>query len=41
MKIGSVGNIEYDALNDLRGNYPHLSKDEVVEIPANGWDGIT
>jgi hypothetical protein len=37
----SVGNIEYDALNDLRGDYPHLSEDEVVEIPTNGWDGIT
>jgi hypothetical protein len=32
----SVGNIDYDALDDLRGNYPHLFEDE-----ANGWDEIT
>jgi len=37
----SVGNIDYDALDDLRGNYPHLFEDEVAEIPTNGWNEIT
>jgi hypothetical protein len=37
----SVGNIDYDALDDQRGNYPHLFEDEVAEIPTNGWNEIT
>jgi hypothetical protein len=37
----NVGNIDYDALDDLQGNYPHLFEDEGVDIPANGWDEIT
>jgi hypothetical protein len=34
----SVGNIEYDALNDLRGDFPQLFEDDDVLI--NGWDKI-
>jgi hypothetical protein len=34
----SVGNIEYDALNDLRGNFPQLFEEDNVLI--NGWDEI-
>ena len=31
-----MGNIEYDTLDDLRGNFPHLfEKDDVLN---NGWD---
>jgi hypothetical protein len=37
----NVGNINYDALNDLRDDYPHLFEDEAAEIPANGCDEIT
>ncbi len=37
----SAGNIDYDALDDLRDNYPHLFEDEGAEILANGWDNIT
>ena len=34
----SVGNIEYDALDDLRGDFPQLFEDDVV--PINGWEEI-
>jgi hypothetical protein len=34
----SVGNIEYDALDDLRGNFPQLFEEDDVSI--NGWDEI-
>jgi hypothetical protein len=34
----SVGNIEYDALDDLRGNFPQLFEEDNVLI--NGWDEI-
>jgi hypothetical protein len=37
----NIGNINYDALDDLQGDYPHLFEDEAVEIPANGWEKIT
>jgi hypothetical protein len=33
-----VGNIEYDALNDLRGDFLQLFEEENVLI--NGWDEI-
>jgi hypothetical protein len=36
----SIGNIDYDALDELWGDYPHLFKDNVAEIPSNGWDEI-
>jgi hypothetical protein len=32
----SVGNIEYDALDDLRGDFPQLFEDDVM--PVNGWE---
>jgi hypothetical protein len=32
----SVGNVEYDALDDLRGDFPQLFEDDVV--PVNGWE---
>jgi hypothetical protein len=34
----SVGNIKYDALNDLRGNF--LQPFEKDDVPTNGWDEI-
>jgi hypothetical protein len=34
----SVGNIEYDALNDLRDHFPQLFKDDIVLV--NGWEEI-
>jgi hypothetical protein len=34
----SVGNIEYDALNDLRGDFSQLFEEDDVQI--NGWDEI-
>jgi hypothetical protein len=34
----SVGNIEYDALDDLRGNFSQLFEEDDVQI--NGWDEI-
>jgi hypothetical protein len=34
----SVGNIEYDALDDLRGNFSHLFEED--DVPINGWDEI-
>jgi hypothetical protein len=37
----SVGNIDYDALDDLRDDSPHLFKNEGVLVPENGWDEIT
>jgi hypothetical protein len=33
----SVGNIEYDALDNLRGDFLQLEEDDV---PINGWDEI-
>jgi hypothetical protein len=36
-----VGNIDYDALDDLRDDSPHLFKNEGVLVPENGWDEIT
>ena len=33
-----MGNIEYDALDDLRGNFPQLFEEDDVLI--NGWDEI-
>jgi hypothetical protein len=32
----SVGNIEYDVLDDLQGNFPQLFVDDLV--PVNGWE---
>jgi hypothetical protein len=34
----SVGNIEYDALDDLRGNFLQLFEED--DVPINGWDEI-
>jgi hypothetical protein len=34
----SVGNIEYDALDDLCGDFPQLFEKD--DAPINGWDGI-
>jgi hypothetical protein len=34
----SVGNIEYDALDDLRGDLPQLFEED--DVPINGWDQI-
>jgi hypothetical protein len=34
----SVGNIEYNALDDLRGDFPQLIEEE--NLPINGWDEI-
>jgi hypothetical protein len=34
----SVGNIEYDTLDDLRGDFPQLFEEE--NVPINGWDEI-
>jgi uncharacterized membrane protein YuzA (DUF378 family) len=34
----SVGNIEYDALNDLQGDFLQLFEEE--NVPINGWDEI-
>jgi hypothetical protein len=34
----SVGNIEYDTLNDLQGDFSQLFEDDVV--PVNGWEEI-
>ena len=31
-----VGNIKYDALDNLRGDFPQLFKDDVVLV--NGWE---
>jgi hypothetical protein len=33
-----VGNIEYDALDDLRGDLPQLFEED--DVPINGWDEI-
>ena len=32
----NVGNIEYDALNDLGGDFPQLFEED--DVPINGWD---
>lgn len=37
----SAGYIDYDALDDLRDDYPYLFEYEAAKIPANGWDKIT
>jgi hypothetical protein len=34
----SVGNIEYDTLNDLRGDFPQLFKDD--DVPVGDWEEI-
>ena len=34
-----VGSIEYDTLDDLRGDFPQLFEDDVVLV--NGWQEIT
>jgi hypothetical protein len=33
-----VGNIEYDALNDLRGDFLQLFEED--DVPINRWDEI-
>ena len=33
-----VGNIEYDALDDLRGDFPQLFEED--NVPINRWDEI-
>ena len=32
----SMGNIEYDALDDLCGDFPQLFEED--DVPINGWD---
>jgi hypothetical protein len=34
----SVGNIKYDALDDLRGDFPQLFEKD--DVPTNRWDEI-
>jgi hypothetical protein len=34
----SMGNIEYNALDDLQGDFSQLFEDDLV--PANGWEEI-
>jgi hypothetical protein len=38
MTIASVGNIEYDTLDDLRRDFPQLFEDDGVLV--NGWEKI-
>jgi hypothetical protein len=35
----SVGNIEYDALNDLRDDFSQLFEDK--EVAINGWEEVS
>ena len=32
----SMGNIEYDALDDLRSDFPQLFEED--DVPINGWN---
>jgi hypothetical protein len=34
----SVGNIEYDALDDLQGNFSQMFEKD--DVPINGWNEI-
>jgi hypothetical protein len=34
----SIGNIKYNSLDDLRGDFPQLFEDGIV--PVNGWEEI-
>ena len=34
----SVGNIKYNALNDLLGDFPQLFEED--DLPINGWDKL-
>lgn len=34
----SVGNIEYNALDDMHNHFPQLFEEDLV--PADGWDEI-
>jgi hypothetical protein len=36
-----LSNIDYDAVDDLQGDYSHLFEDEAAEVLENRWDEIT
>ena len=36
--LHSIGNVVYDALDDLRGDFPQLFEDDVVQV--NVWEEI-